>query len=79
MSDNTQQRVEQGRDMFLLVADDLGQQGETGGVVADAILSASLFVLLSVLDDRSLAADRLRRIADDVERGGDIDRPEVAQ
>lgn len=76
MSDDRQQRVNDGRDQFLEVADNLG---ENGGVTADAILSASLFVLLSVLNDRGLAAERLRHIADGVERGDGIDRTVVIQ
>ena len=64
MTDDRQERVSAGRDKFLMVADALQ---ENGGITADAILSAGIFVLLSVLDDRMLAADRLREIDDGVE------------
>lgn len=64
MTDTRQERVSAGRDKFLMVADALQ---ENAGVTADAILSAGIFVLLSVLDDRALTADRLREIADGVQ------------
>ena len=69
MSDDRHARVEMGLDQFLMVADALGQEGASRGVVADASLSASLFILLSVLDDQALAAERLRDVADGVARG----------
>jgi hypothetical protein len=47
-----------------MVADEMGQQGESGGIVADSILTAGIFVLLSVLDDQALAVARLRDLAD---------------
>lgn len=72
MTDDRQQRVLDGRDEFLRVAEELG---ENGGVTADAILSAGLFVLLSVLDDLDLAAERLRHIAAGVDRAQTIDPP----
>ena len=66
MSAHREKRVTDGRDKFLMTAEALH---ENGGVTADAIVLASLNVLVSVLGDACLAADRLRDIADGLEEG----------
>ena len=40
-SEERQNRIATNRDKFLMVADDIGAEGEQGGVVADAVLSAN--------------------------------------
>ena len=67
MSGDRQKRIVDGCDKFLMVAAVLDEDCD---VTADAILSATVAVLLNVLmDDRGFVAERLRLVADGVESG----------
>jgi hypothetical protein len=65
MSEDRRKRVISGRDKFLVCAAHLGEASDT---TVDAILNASVEVLLAAMhDDRGLVAKRLRRVADGLE------------
>ena len=71
MSDDRKERVLAGRDKILMTAAALDEDCNT---TTDLMMAATVEVLLTtVLDDRMLAAEHLRRVAEVVERGRFMD------